>query len=359
MKLFFDARYIHVTFQDGISRYTTELGNALATITPVTFIISNKAQLKFLPKQANHILIHSLSSWREIFTAHTLNRYHPDVVYCPIPLSGSFGRRYKLILTLHDTIHFRHNDKPPQDMSQFLRVIFYLFHLTYVPQRILLNQADAVVTVSKTCKQEFIEAHITKRPITVVPNAANNLAKLLSSPVRHKSNGPRNIIYMGAFAPYKNAETLIAGMKWLPNHTLHLLSRISSERKEQLSQLTPEESHVIFHEGVTDKQYAELLADNAVLATASLDEGFGLPIAEALTLGVPVAISDIPIFHEVGGDGALYFDPANPKDFADKITLLNDKTFRQQLTKRGQEHIAKFSWATSAKTLLNLAKSLL
>src|SRR6185312_10466219 len=64
MKLLFDARYIRTDFHDGISRYTTELGNALARATAVTFIISDKAQLKFLPENAEFVMLHPVTSWR-------------------------------------------------------------------------------------------------------------------------------------------------------------------------------------------------------------------------------------------------------------------------------------------------------
>ena len=80
MKLFFDARYIRTDFHDGISRYTTELGNALARATAVTFIISDKAQLKFLPDNAEYVLFHPVTSWREPLSALWLNKFHPDVV---------------------------------------------------------------------------------------------------------------------------------------------------------------------------------------------------------------------------------------------------------------------------------------
>jgi hypothetical protein len=52
MKLYYDARYIRPDFHDGISRYTTELANAVAKQTPVTFIISDEKQLAFLPPDA-------------------------------------------------------------------------------------------------------------------------------------------------------------------------------------------------------------------------------------------------------------------------------------------------------------------
>lgn len=54
------------------------------------------------------------------------------------------------------------------------------------------------------------------------------------------------------------------------------------------------------------------------------DEGYGLPLAEALTQGVPVVASDLPIFREVAGKGALYFETTNPGDFALKVRQLGD-----------------------------------
>ncbi|HWT39861.1 MAG TPA: glycosyltransferase, partial [Dongiaceae bacterium] len=147
------------------------------------------------------------------------------------------------------------------------------------------------------------------------------------------------------------SETLIKGMAWLPGKTLHLLSRIHEKRKKQLEALIPHGTTVIFHNGVTDDEYEKLLADNAILATGSLDEGYGIPVAEAMAMGVPAVISDIPVFHEVGDDGALYFDPHNPKDFATKVKKLDDKAFRDKQITRGERHIRQFSWDESAKTL--------
>ena len=62
MKLLYDARYIRTDFHDGISRYTTELGKALAKITEVTFLINDPAQQKFLPKNAKIEYIHAPTS---------------------------------------------------------------------------------------------------------------------------------------------------------------------------------------------------------------------------------------------------------------------------------------------------------
>lgn len=223
MKLLFDARYIRTDFHDGISRYTTELGNALARQTAVTFIVSDKAQLKFLPPNAKYILLHPVTSLREPLSALWLNKFHPDVVVSPLQTLGSVGRRFKLVLTLHDLIYYKHRTPPPQ-YNQAVRLLWRAYHLSYAPQRLALNGADLVATVSETSRQEILEAKLTKRPVIVVPNAARDLSVLLEDSVIQGVKPPKNLIYMGAFIPYKNAETLIRSLAYLHGRTLHLLA---------------------------------------------------------------------------------------------------------------------------------------
>ena len=353
MKLFYDARYIRTDFHDGISRYSTELGAALARLTEVTFIISNPAQLQFLPRKAKHIQIHEPSSAMEPFTAQVLNKYAPDVVFSPMQTMGTAGRKYKLILTSHDMIYYRH-PTPPSNINWLLGLGWRLYHLTYAFERIALNSADIVATVSVTVQREFEHAKLTKRPIVIIPNAPQ---KFNTHTVTH-THTPKNIVYMGSFMPYKNVETLIKGMQWLPGRTLHLLSKITPARRKELSTLIPEGADVRFHGGVTDDTYEALLANDAILATASYDEGYGIPVAEALAMGVPAVISNIPIFHEVAAGGALYFNPDKPKQFAGRIKELNDTTTRNQVIKNGKEHISSFTWDDSARALLNTINSL-
>ena len=354
MKIFFDARYIKLPFHDGVSRYSTELAHALAKLTPVTFIVSDMQQLQRLPKNAPYIKIHRPTSLREPFTAHILNKYQPDVVFSPMMTMGSLGRKFKLILTSHDMIYY-HYRTTPQNISPLLKIGWLAYHATYVPERLSLNQADTVVTVSTTVKKQFQEAKLTKRPIVVVSDAPQNLRQYVKAV---KVGTPKNIVYMGSFFSYKNVETLIKGMEWLPGRTLHLLSRISARRKAELKALIPQGAEVIFHNGVSDKEYAELLSKNAVLAKSTLDEGFGLALAEAQQLGVPAVVSDIPVLHEVGGEGALYFDPLKPKEFAKQVKRLDDQKLRRELVRAGKKQAATFSWEKSAKVLLDTINSL-
>lgn len=354
MKFFFDARFIRTDFHDGISRYSMELGNALAKITDVTFLVCDPAQLQFLPKKADVLFIHPPASVKEPFTAKILNRYAPDVVFSPMQTMGAIGRKFKLILTSHDMIYYRHKT-PPGQLPPLLRIGWRLYHATYIPERISLNSADIVATVSQTVKKEFEQASLTKRPIIVIPNAPQRFkthAVRHSSPIEH-------IVYMGSFMGYKNVETLIQAMQWLPGRTLHLLSKIAPKRRTELTELIPKGASVRFYGGVTDDQYEALLANNAVLVSASLDEGYGLPIAESLAMGVPAVVSDIGIFHEVGDGGALYVPARDAEGFADAIKQLDDPAIYTQVSTAGLRHSATYTWKSSAKELLAAAKSLL
>ncbi len=361
MRLFFDARYIRTDFHDGISRYSAELAKAVADAAPahgveVTFLVHDEGQRAFLPEGAAVLTIHAPTSPREPFTSRILNRHRPDVIFSPMQTMGSAGRRFRLILTLHDTIYYRHRT-PPRALPWYVRVGWRLFHLSYWPQRWTLNAADLVATVSETSARQFARVRLTKRPVVVVPNAPQRLADLLPEGAAVGGAPVRNLVYMGSFMPYKNVETLVAAMRQLPGHTLHLLSRIAPDRRAALSAAAGDAS-VVFHDGVTDAEYAALLADHAALVTTSLDEGYGLPVAEALELGVPAVVTDMEIFREVAGDGALYVDPSDPAAVARAVRSLDEPGVRERLVAAGTAHIRSFSWARSAEILLAAAKDL-
>lgn len=364
MRFFFDARYIRTDFHDGISRYSAQLAAAVHAQSPdeTTFLIHDERQLEHLPADAKWLLLHSNESPLEPIAALKLNKYRPDVVFSPLQTIGTAGRRFKVILTLHDLIYYRHR-KPPTHLNPLLRLGWRAYHLTYWPQRAALNGADVVATVSETSRREILEARLTKRPVVVVPNAPNDLRALLDEDALARLDGAarrpvRNLVYMGAFLPYKGVETLIAGMAELPGRTLHLLSRISDDRRHELEALVPEGADVVFHGGVSDEEYAALLADDAALVTASVDEGFGLPLAEAMAVGVPVVATDMPIFHEVAGGGALYFPAADAPAFAARVRELEDPETRARILEAGRAHLARFDWARSAETLWATARDL-
>jgi glycosyltransferase involved in cell wall biosynthesis len=161
---------------------------------------------------------------------------------------------------------------------------------------------------------------------------------------------------MGSFMPYKNVESLARAMRLLPDYELHLMSRASDETVETLRSLAPT-AKLVFHQGADDASYREALARATALVTASRDEGFGIPLVEAMALGTPVVVSDIPIFREIGGDAAVYVDPSSAKGIAEGVRSLEDPERWRELSARARERAAAYSWRDSAKVLLELLTS--
>ncbi|MFD1713501.1 glycosyltransferase family 4 protein [Amnibacterium flavum] len=348
MKIFFDCRYVKTDgSHDGIARYSERLVASLGAGHDVTMLINDERQLAVLP-DLPWKRISSPTSPLEILVAREVNKLKPDVVFSPMQTMGSFGRRYPLVLTLHDLIYYRHRT-PPRSMPTWLRLLWRIYHLAWWPQRLLLNGADAVVTVSETTKGLMEEHRLTRRPIEVVYNAADGATVGAGTGTRTRPDGGV-LVYMGAFIGYKNVEALVRAAARLPGYELHLLSRVSDADRRRLTALAPD-ARLVFHNGVTDEEYAEILSRATALLTASLDEGFGIPVIEAMRAGTPAVVSDIPIFREIGGDAAIYVDPHDDASIVDGIRSLEDPDAWKTRSVAGVTQASKFSWTASAEVL--------
>ncbi|MGO4496267.1 glycosyltransferase family 4 protein [Paenibacillus sp. 2RAB27] len=105
------------------------------------------------------------------------------------------------------------------------------------------------------------------------------------------------------------------------------------------------------------KQY---FAHADMLVFPSLYEGFGLPPLEAMASECPVVVSSAASLPEVCGDAALYCDPFNPMDIANKIEkLLNDKSYKDLIVKKGKEHAKKYTWEKCAKETIAIIKEVI
>jgi glycosyltransferase involved in cell wall biosynthesis len=350
-RLFFDARFIRLTHHDGISRFSVGLINALAKRVPVTAIVYDERQLKELDPSVEHVFANDPAKPSEPRVAKLLNPTGAQVVYSPMSTTGSAGRTYKLVLSQHDLIYYRHR-KPPTDLSLWLQLLWRAFHLAYWPQRILLNRADGLVTVSETSKRLLKQHRLFKGEIAVVFNAAGSESKPATKPIEFAKRN--KVTYIGSYMPYKNVETLIAAIAELPELELHLLSKPSAERKAELMKNAGDATdRIVWHGGVSDEQYAEILAESLVLATASFDEGFGIPVIEAQSQGIPTVISDIEIFHEIGGEAARYFDPSKPAELATQIRRLQSEPEWRAASAASLENAKRFNWDDSAQALLD------
>lgn len=352
--LWFDARYINTSSPDGISRFSLGLIRELAKLTELSALVSSDRQARLLPPNVRVLKVNHPTSVMEAFLGFRLNKVGIGVLFSPMQTTYALGRNFKLISTLHDLIYYRHRT-PPEGFNLIIKAIWLAYHSAYWPQRVVLNLADEIVTVSETTKHQMIEHRLTKRKITVIHNAAEPCEVI----ERSNRAGSRDLIYMGSFIGYKNVETLIRGMGLLPDHRLLLTSRISERRHRQLAELaTKVGANVQFLNGVSDRKYFELLRNCKALVSASLDEGFGIPLVEAMERGTPVITSDIEIFEEVAGSAGLRFHRFDHQEFAQRVEQLSDPELWQELSNRSLEQADQFTWPKSAQQLLELANRL-
>jgi glycosyltransferase involved in cell wall biosynthesis len=352
--LHFDARFIRLDQHDGISRFSVELIKALNSKIKVVAIIYDLRQLDHLPEGMEFLVLNNPQSISEFLIARKLNKAHATHVFSPMQVMGTAGRKFKLVLTLHDLIYYRHR-KPPQDLSYAVQLLWRLYHLSYLPQRLLLNRADAVATVSKTTKALMESKRLTKRKIGVVYNAPPFLQAL--GPREFPKS--RKVVYIGSFMPYKNVETLIRGAALTPEFELHLLSKIELKRREELELLAKSTgANVVFHGGVSDLEYQNLLREAFALVSASRDEGFGIPLVEAMQVGTPVVISDLDIFREVAGVSGIFFPADSPEGFAEGLISLLEPDNWKLASKHSIAQASSFNWDDSADLLLELFRQI-
>jgi glycosyltransferase involved in cell wall biosynthesis len=100
-------------------------------------------------------------------------------------------------------------------------------------------------------------------------------------------------------------------------------------------------------------ELVQLLHGAIALIFPSLVEGFGLPVLEAMALGTPVVVSDVPALREVAGDAALVFDPYRPESLAAALTsVLDDERLGSRMSAAGRARARQFAWARTAEQTL-------
>jgi glycosyltransferase involved in cell wall biosynthesis len=359
LKVVFDCRFIRLDHHDGISRFSSELFSAVSRKLELTALICDLGQLRLLPDGVPYIVGNDpTNALSELSLPRKLNEAGATHVFSPMQTMGTLGRRYKLILTLHDLIYYAHPKAPPQLPLQ-VRIAWRIYHLNFWGARALLNRADAVVTVSETSKKLILDKKLTVRPVHVIYNAPESVASTPWTKEPKQLGGRKTLVYMGSFMPYKNVECLVRAMEFLPDHQLVLLSKISANRQIELSSLAGTFSErVMFKNGVSDEEYQGILSNAFALVSASKEEGFGIPLVEAMAHGIPLVVSDIPIFREVADRAAGYFDPSNPSSLALSVQRISDPSIWEAASEASYARSEFFNWDDSANVFIEAIEKL-
>lgn len=160
------------------------------------------------------------------------------------------------------------------------------------------------------------------------------------------------LIYPANFWKHKNHEMLltafgIARSTGLPKHLKLVCTGALGERQQWLQQASEAmglSRNVLFPGYLSNAELLGLLTNCAGVIFPSLYEGFGLPVIEAMAIGVPVACSNVTSLPEVAQDAAIMFDPRIPEQIADAmISLVQDRELRVRLVEAGTLRAAQFS----------------
>jgi glycosyltransferase involved in cell wall biosynthesis len=217
------------------------------------------------------------------------------------------------------------------------------------------RRADAVITVSDyTARLVSSRLGVNEDRVAICPNGAPAWA-----PLEH--DAPRShILFMGTIEPRKNVQTLLRAYAELIVRTpdappLVLAGGLTPACQSVVDDLArPPLAGRARHVGyVTGAERERLYREASIVVLPSLDEGFGLPALEAMTIGVPVVVSSRGALPEVVGRAGLIVDPDDVAGLAAAMNrILSDPAFAGACSAAGIAQARRFSWDASAARLM-------
>ena len=298
--------------------------------------------------------------WTHRVLAREVMQRRPDVLFVPshvIPFVLPINRLPNCVVTVHDLgYHYF-----PAAHTPFQRI--YLEWST----RWSARAAHSVIAVSQATAQDlhriytvrFGKIHVIHEAVTALK--APSPAQVNSAADRSGLKRPY-ALFLGTIQPRKNLGRLVlayahlsateappwdlvlaGGQGWFGPSLDELI------RSKKLS----ERIHLIGF--VPDADLPSLLAGARFFCFPSLFEGFGLPVLEAHSIGVPVLTSNTSSLPEIAGDAALYVDPTDVDAIAEAMLRLSrDEALRQQLIEAGYANVKRFSWEKAAQQTLEV-----
>ncbi|MBW2661450.1 MAG: glycosyltransferase family 4 protein [Deltaproteobacteria bacterium] len=396
MRIAININELTLNQNTGVKVYTREIVNALGRVDRENkYLLYCRRDTKFCvqkgikfyaPTNNNFKLKTSkslLPFWTYFKFPREIKKDKPDVLFMPIQ-SAPFLKKpkdIKLVITVHD-----------------LAFLLFPKHFTF-KDRFLLNfhtkrairMADRIIVPSKATKNDIIKFYgVDGNKIKVIYHGVETRQCLVSTTQQ------LYILFVGSIQPRKNIVRLIEAFEILKNPPNPLLQRGNWAEENppnplfQRGDLAPPfkkgaggikliiaggrgwmadeiykkakgskfSDDIIFMGSVSDNKLADLYKNAAIFVLPSLYEGFGLPVLEAMSYGIPCVISDNSSLSEIAGDSALLVDAYNPNDIAEKINvLLNDEKLRKELSEKGIENAGKFSWIKAAEKTLAVLSS--
>ena len=275
-----------------------------------------------------------------------------DVIHAPTPLMPP-RRRTPVIVTVHDAVPWTHPETLTPHGAQWHRRMIEL----------AAQHADAVTVPTATVAGQLAEQvpGLTADRVRVL--GAGVAPRLLAAPddaaraaVRAGLRLPEHyLVTVATLEPRKGLDVLIGALARLGDEAPPLVvvgqpgwGGVDLDVAAAAAGLRPD--RVLATGRVGDRELGVILREATALVAPSRAEGFGLPLAEAMAVGLPVVASDIPVFAEVTDGAALLVPPDDAAALADALAhIVADEAERARLAAAGRVRARAFDWDEVAR----------
>lgn len=352
-RILIDVYYLHVA-QTGIKTYITSLCEEILrrNNTDFEYIISpdyhsTKSKQFFkgnTPKWKN-LLFQILYFFRKQITLPLLSYYHKaDLVFSPDILSPLWSRGKK-VSVIHDTFFW---DSPEHYQALWLK--FYLFFL----KNGLKHQGE-IITITNFSKERLMQIEaFTNISKSVVYPATGLVSK---KERRNPKLEFQYFLHVGVMEKRKNLGMLIEAFALLIQNEKYKELKLvlvgsrgtrktldDHDHMKNLIEKLDLKGKVIFTGYVTEEELLGYFNHAIAYVFPSLNEGFGLPLLEAFSFGLPVIISNQGALMEVAGNAALVLEKNTKENLQSAmVQLLDDPMLRNELSKNGRIRLNEFS----------------
>ncbi len=321
---------------------------------------TNQKRIRGNPIIREQVLIPGLL-WREKY----------DLVHFPTGTNPLLMNK-PLVITIHDMIEFF--EKVPDFLplkEKSKRLLMH--HYVRLVQIFIARKSSIVITVSEYSKNDIVKIlGIPNSRIRVVPNAQSDIfvPKNERSVFDFRSRlalPEKFLLSIGSTSSRKNILNLLEIYSLLPkkiqdHYPLIILwthSMLENQARNRASELGIG-NHLRFLSSVSDQEMVLLYNSASIFVFPSCYEGFGLPILEAMSCGVPVIASNLTSIPEVAGNAALLVDPNDKQGFSNALAeILLDEEKQKDLIARGKVRSAQFSWKKTAQATINVYKEVI
>jgi glycosyltransferase involved in cell wall biosynthesis len=283
--------------------------------------------------------------WEQVILPVRAAKTGCTVLHHPMTTCPRWHKGIKQVVTVHDLNFFHHPEWVGRAFRCWLSAVA-------VPA---IKRADHVATISDYVLADVRSTlGIAAEKSSRIYNGLTPLPAVQTSPARNGTT--RVILGINLWQPHKNLPRLIEAFTRLhietPALELHLAGRPQANYRTQ-----PELAALLERPGVrvlgylSEQDLGSAYANADVVCYPSLEEGFGLPVLEAMAAGAPVVTSDASCLPEIAGGAAVLVDPLSAESIASgmRLALDENKTERESRIAHGRRVAACFSWSEAAR----------